>query len=86
MRRFGCGGTNAGAVRIFSRTREWSGGGVQLGKTKRLAIVASTDEHFVTARISRLAKIPFMPVLHLDVIAPIPELVEKLNAWQPQIL
>ena len=70
----------------FARAREWSGGGVLLGKTKRLAIVASTDEHFVTARISRLAKIPFMPVLHLDVIAPIPELVEKLNAWQPQIL
>lgn len=70
----------------FARAREWSGGGVQFGKTKRLAIVASTDEHFVTARISRLAKIPFMPVLHLDVTSSIPELVEKLNAWQPQIL
>lgn len=70
----------------FARAREWAGGGVQFGRTKRLAIVASTDEHFVTARISRLAKIPFMPVLHLDVTSPLDELVEKLNDWQPHTL
>lgn len=70
----------------FARAREWAGGGVQFGKTKCLAIVASTDEHFVTARISRLANIPFMPVLHLDVTLPTDVLVQKLNAWQPQIL
>jgi len=70
----------------FARAREWAGLRLNLLHRSRMAVVSSTNERNVSARVGKAADTPFLPTLRLDATQPLPELVAALNAWQPEVL
>jgi phenylacetate-coenzyme A ligase PaaK-like adenylate-forming protein len=70
----------------FARAREW--GGVKLDLTHRVktATVASTTAFHMSTRVNATAHSWWMPELHIAASKPIEAIVERLNAWQPEVL
>jgi putative adenylate-forming enzyme len=70
----------------FARAREWAGLKVNLTKRSPMAVVSSTNEKNLSARVGKAANTPFLPTLRLDANEPMEKLVAKLNRWQPDVL
>jgi phenylacetate-coenzyme A ligase PaaK-like adenylate-forming protein len=68
----------------FARAREWAGLKIRLSQRSRMAVVSSTNERNLSARVGRAADTPFLPTLRLDATQPLPEIVAALNDWQPE--
>jgi phenylacetate-CoA ligase len=73
-------------IASFARAREWAGLKLNLTKRSTMAVVSSTNEKNISARVGKTANTPFMPTLRLDASNPIEKLVVRLNEWQPQVL
>jgi phenylacetate-CoA ligase len=73
-------------IASFARARDWAGVRLQLTRRSRMAVVSSTNEQNISARVGTAADTPFMPTLRLDATRPLPEIVDALNAWQPEVL
>jgi len=70
----------------FARAREW--GGVKLDLTHRVktATVASTTAFHMSTRVNATAHSWWMPEIRLAASEPVATIVERLNAWQPEVL
>jgi len=73
-------------IASFARAREWAGLRLNLLRRSRMAVVSSTNERNLSARVGKAADTPFLPTLRLDATQPIQEITAKLNAWQPEAL
>ena len=70
----------------FARAREW--GGVKLDLTRRVktATVASTSAFHMSTRVNATAHSWWMPEIRLAASEPLETIVERLGAWQPEVL
>src|SRR6266487_6791314 len=70
----------------FARAREW--GGVKLDLTHRVktATVASTSAFHMSTRVNATAHSWWMPEIRLAASEPKDSIVERLGAWQPEVL
>ncbi len=70
----------------FARAREW--GGVKLDLTRRVktATVASTTPFHMSTRVNATAHSWWMPEIRLAASEPLATIVQRLNAWQPEVL
>jgi len=73
-------------IASFARAREWAGLRLNIAKRSSMAVVSSTNEKNVSARVGKAANTPFLPTLRLDATDPMEQLVIKLNNWQPEVL
>jgi phenylacetate-CoA ligase len=76
----------AAIIASFARAREWAGLKLNLTKRSPMAVVSSTNEKNLSARVGKAANTPFLPTLRLDANDPMETLVAKLNQWQPDVL
>jgi phenylacetate-coenzyme A ligase PaaK-like adenylate-forming protein len=51
-----------------------------------MAVVSSTNERNISARVGKVANTSFLPTLRLDAQEPIEGIVRALNEWQPEVL
>jgi phenylacetate-CoA ligase len=70
----------------FARAREWAGLKVRLTHRSRMAVVSSTNERNLSARIGKMADTPFLPTLRLEASQPMGNIVGALNDWRPEVL
>ena len=70
----------------FARGQEWSGMRISLTRQQRMATVASISPWHVSSQVSAVAKSWWRPSLRLPASQPLPQTVEQLNAWRPEVL
>jgi putative adenylate-forming enzyme len=73
-------------VTSYARSQEWAGIEVSLRHRTRLAVVSSRTPWHQSALVGMSVDSPFVPVRRFDATSPLPEIVEGLNAWQPENL
>lgn len=74
----------ATTIAAASRVYEWANTGFRLGHRRKMAIVASTLPWHMSARVGATLPSWWTPTLRVDARWPMAEIVEKLNAWQPE--
>jgi phenylacetate-coenzyme A ligase PaaK-like adenylate-forming protein len=70
----------------FARGQEWSGVRINLTQQQRMATVASISPWHVSSQVAAVAKSWWRPSLRLPASQPLPQTVEQLNTWQPDVL
>jgi putative adenylate-forming enzyme len=70
----------------FARAHEWAGLGVSLTHRMKMASVASTTPWHMSAQVGATLKSWWMPALRLAASEPLADIVQRLNAWQPEML
>src|SRR5512134_847459 len=70
----------------FARGQEWSGMRISLTRQQRMATVASISPWHISSQVSTVAKSWWRPSLRLPASQPLPQTVEQLNDWQPEVL
>ena len=78
-----------GWVRLLSsyaRSNEVAGCRMRLSRRRRTAAVASTHPSSVSGQLAGSFASPWVPMLELDALDPLEGLVERLNAWRPEML
>jgi phenylacetate-CoA ligase len=70
----------------FSRGPDYAGLPTGLTHRTRTAIVSSTNPMHLSSRVGATLRSPFVPTLRLDAIAPLAEIVERLNTFRPVML
>ena len=70
----------------YARSLEWAGGRVRLTRRMRLALVASTNAWHLSAQVGRTLRSWWVPALHLDAALPPATIVQRLNAFRPELL
>lgn len=73
-------------IASYARAQEWAGIEAKLTKRTRLAVVSSRVPWHQSARVAASVDTPFLPVRRFDATQPLAEIVEGLNAWQPENL
>ena len=70
----------------FARAREWGGIKLDLIHRVKTATVASTTAFHMSSRVNATAHSWLMPEIRLAASEPLETIVERLNAWQPEML
>ncbi|HEX2916385.1 MAG TPA: phenylacetate--CoA ligase family protein [Chloroflexia bacterium] len=70
----------------FGRAREWAGQKLALTHRSKMAVVSSTNDKNISARVGKSANSWFVPTLRLDATRSLEYLVEELNRWHPQVV
>ena len=70
----------------FARAREWGGVKVNLTRRVKTATVASTTPFHMSTRVNATLHSWWMPEIRLAASEPKDSIVERLNAWQPEVL
>ncbi len=70
----------------FARSQEWAGLGISLTHRTKMAYVASVTPWHMSAQVAATVKSWWMPTLRLPASQLLEEIVQALNAWQPEIL
>ncbi len=70
----------------FARSQEWSGAHINLTRRQRMATVASISPWHLSSQVAATAKSWWRPSLRLPASQPLPQTVEQLDAWQPDML
>jgi phenylacetate-coenzyme A ligase PaaK-like adenylate-forming protein len=70
----------------FARAREWAGVKTSILARSKMAVVSSTDERNVSARVGKVADTPFIPTLRIDATEPLEHITAALSAWSPAVL
>ena len=70
---------------ITSRTTGWTGMRFPLGERPRMSIVQSLQPWYVAGGTAFI-RLPLVKTLPLDTTEPLPQLVRKLNDFQPHVL
>ncbi|HEU0030044.1 MAG TPA: hypothetical protein VFQ53_05390 [Kofleriaceae bacterium] len=73
-------------IASYARAQEWAGIDAKLTKRTRLAVVSSRVPWHQSARVAASVDTPFVPVRRFDATQPLREIVDGLNAWQPENL
>jgi len=76
----------AHVLAAFARAPDYAGLPTGLTHRTRTAIVSSTNPTHMSSRVGATLKSPFVPTLRLDAIAPLPAIIEQLNAFEPALL
>ena len=71
-------------VASFARAREWAGLKVNLARRSKMAVVSSINELNLSAKVGKAVNTPFIPTLRLDATDRMENIVDKLNAWNPE--
>ncbi len=74
------------ALASFARAREWGGVKVDLTHRIKTATVASTTPFHMSTRVNATAHSWWMPEIRLAASEPKDSIVERLIAWQPEVL
>jgi phenylacetate-CoA ligase len=70
----------------FARAQEWSGIRITLTQRQRMATVASISPWHLSSQVAAVAKSWWRPSLRLPASQPLPQTVEQLNDWRPDVL
>lgn len=70
----------------FARGQEWSGLETRLTERKRMATVASLSPWHISSQVAAMAQSWWRPSLRLPASQPLPQTVQQLNRWQPEVL
>ena len=70
----------------FSRGPDYAGLPTGLTHRTRTAIVSSTNPMHMSSRVGATLSSPIVPTLRLDAIAPLAEIVARLNTFRPAML
>lgn len=70
----------------FARSQEWSGLRFSLTQQQRMATVASISPWHMSSQVAATAKSWWRPSLRLPASQPLPQTVQQLNAWRPDVL
>lgn len=70
----------------FARGQEWSGAKVSLTRRVRMATLASISPWHMSSQVAATAKSRWRPSLRLPASQSLPETVQQLNDWQPDML
>lgn len=70
----------------FARAREWGGVKVNLTRRVKTATIASTTAFHMSTRVNATAQSWRMPEIRLAASEPKDSIVQRLNAWQPEVL
>ncbi len=70
----------------FARGHEWAGGLINLQHRMKMASVASTTPWHMSSQVGMTLSSVWMPALRLAASDPLPNIVERLNAFQPTML
>jgi len=70
----------------FARGHEWSGVRIRLTHRMKMASVASISPWHMSSQVGATVKSLWMPTLRMAASDPLPEIVQRLNAWQPEVL
>lgn len=73
-------------VASYARAQEWAGIRPTLMRRTRLGVVSSRIPWHQSALVGMSVDSPFVPVRRFDATAPLQEIVEGLNRWQPENL
>lgn len=70
----------------FARGQEWSGVHIDLTHRQRMATVASISPWHMSSQVAASVKSWWRPSLRLPASQPLPQTVQQLNEWQPEVL
>jgi phenylacetate-CoA ligase len=70
----------------FARGQEWSGKHINLTRRTKMASVASRSAWHLSSQVAATAKSWLIPTLRLAASEPLPEIVQQLNAFEPEVL
>ena len=70
----------------FARGQEWSGVRINLTQRQRMATVASISPWHLSSQVAATAQSWWRPSLRLPASQPLPQTVQQLNDWQPEVL
>jgi len=70
----------------FARAYEWAGFRARLTRRRKMAMVASTSPWHMSSMVGATLRSSWMPALRLSASEPVEAVVERLNAWLPEIL
>ena len=70
----------------FARGQEWSGVRINLTHRQRMATVASISPWHMSSQVAATARSWWRPSLRLPASQPLPQTVQQLNDWQPEVL
>ena len=73
-------------ITSFARAREWAGIKVDLTRRVKTATIASTTSFHMSTRVNATVRSWWMPELRIAASKSIEDIVERLNAWQPEAL
>src|SRR6266487_4602924 len=73
-------------IASFARAREWGGIKVDLARRVKTATVASTSPYHMSARVNATVHSWWMPEIRIAASDPVEAIIERLNAWQPEML
>jgi phenylacetate-CoA ligase len=73
-------------VASFARGQDWSGSRISLLKRQRMATVASMSAWHLSSQVANTAKSWWRPSIRIAASEPLPDIVQKLNEWQPDVL
>lgn len=70
----------------FARAQEWSGVKISLTHRQRMATVASISPWHMSSQVATTVKSWWRPSLRVPASQPLPQTVQQLNDWQPEVL
>ena len=70
----------------YARSYAWGGAMPGLTRRMRMAVVSTTTPWHQSALVGASVRSWFTPTLRLNASDPLPEIVARLNAWQPETL
>jgi putative adenylate-forming enzyme len=73
-------------IASFARGQEWSGAKVNLLRRRRMATVASISPWHISSQVAVTAQTPLTPSTRIAASSPLENIVQQLNAWQPDLL
>lgn len=74
------------ALAFIARPMAWAGLTSSIRKPPRSAFIASTTPWHYSARVSTSLSSRLLPALRLDAAESLPDMVRRLNEWQPEVL
>ncbi|MDD7942678.1 hypothetical protein PHK61_30120 [Actinomycetospora lutea] len=72
-------------VASYNRAFDWAGSTAGLTRRVRTAVVSSTNPSHQSSRVGASVHSRWVPTLRLDAGDPLPALVDRLNAWRPDL-
>jgi putative adenylate-forming enzyme len=73
-------------IASFARGQEWSGAKVNFLQRRKMATVASISPWHMSSQIAVTVQTPSTPSIRIAASLPLENIVQQLNAWQPDLL
>lgn len=73
-------------IASFARGQEWSGAKVNFLRRRKMATVASISPWHMSSQVAVTVRTPSTPSTRIAASLPLENIVQQLNAWQPDLL